>query len=213
MHGRDTLTIARLIAVGVFTAEVVVLAVTGLWLVFFYRPSPAQAWPGFSNLDTSAGAFGFVRALHRVAAFIAVPSALVAGVVVVVDSRVRRTGWRQGGLALGAGPALVVVTLAASFTGYLLPWDQLALFAVTVGTNMSGYGFLFGSSVKFALVGGTEVTTSTLLRWFLVHTVVLSVLLAGALFVAWRPRRREVSQADAVGETGGTGTRSASWVD
>ncbi len=208
MHRRDTLTIARLIAVGVLTAEVVVLAVSGLWLIFFYRPSAAQAWPGYPNLDTSAGGLGFVPPLHRVAAFIAVPSALVAGVLVVVDSRVRRGGWRQGRLALGAGPALVVATLAAWFTGYLLRWDQLALFAVTVGTNMSGYGFLFGSSVKFALVGSTEVTTSTMLRWFLVHTVVLSVLLAGALFVAWRPRRREVSQADAVGERGGT--RSAS---
>jgi len=201
-----------LIAVGVFTAEVVVLAASGLWLIFFYRPSQAQAWSGFANLDTSAGAVGLVRPLHRVAAFIAIPCALVAGVLVVVDSRVRRPGWRQGRLAFGAGPVLVVVTLAAWFTGYLLPWDQLALFAVTVGTNMSGYGFLFGSSVKFALVGGTEVTTSTLLRWFLMHTVVLSVLLTGALFIAWRPRRHVAADADAIGETGGAGTRSASWV-
>jgi len=147
-----------------------------------------------------------------VAAVLAAPSALVAGVLVVVDTRVRRTGWRQGRLALGAGPALVMVTLAALFTGYLLPWDQLALWAVTVGTNMDGYGFLFESSVKFALVGGTEVTTSTLLRWFLVHTVVLSVLLAAALLVAWSPHRREAADIGATGKTSGTGTRRASSV-
>lgn len=191
MQWRESLTSARLVAVGVFTAVVVALAVTGLWLVFFYRPSPAPAWPGIPHTDTSAGVGGFVRGFHRLAAVVALPSALVAGVLVVVDSHARRTGWRRGRLALVAGPALVVLTLAATFTGYLLPWDQLALWAVTVGRNMRGYSFVFGSSVKFVLVGGTEIATSTILRWFWVHTVVISMLLAGALFVAWRPRWRE----------------------
>ncbi len=47
-----------------------------------------------------------------------------------------------------------MITLLLSFTGYLLPWDQLAIWAVTVGTNMMGYTPVFGRQVKFVLIGG-----------------------------------------------------------
>ena len=53
--------------------------------------------------------------------------------------------------------------LLLSFTGYLLPWDQLALWAVTVGTNMMGYTPVFGDQVRFVLLGGVEIGTDTLL--------------------------------------------------
>ncbi len=192
MQQRDGVANARFVAVRVFTAEVLVLAVTGLWLVFFYRPSPAAAWPGM-HLSGSAGVAGAVHDIHRLAAMIALPTAVVAGVLVVVDGRIRREGWRPSRLALVGGPALVIVTFLASFTGYLLPWDQLALRAVTVGSNMRGYGPVFRSSVLFALVGSAEVTRTTLLGWFLVHTVAMSVLLAGVLVAFWRPRRRQAT--------------------
>jgi hypothetical protein len=58
-----------------------------------------------------------------------------------------------------------VLTLLLAFTGYLLPWDQLALWAVTVGTNMMGYMPVFGSQVRFELLGGFEIGPATLLRW------------------------------------------------
>ncbi|MDQ6797208.1 MAG: hypothetical protein M3011_04130, partial [Actinomycetota bacterium] len=98
MQRRDSLTIARLVAAGVFTAEVIVLAVSGIWLIFFYAPSQAQAWQGLPHLNASAGVAGFVRGVHRVTAVLAALSALVVGALVVVDSRVRRAGWRQGRL-------------------------------------------------------------------------------------------------------------------
>ncbi|MCU1462832.1 MAG: putative menaquinol-cytochrome c reductase cytochrome b subunit [Acidimicrobiales bacterium] len=84
------------------------------------------------------------------------------------------------------------VLAAATFTGFLLPWDQLALWAVTVGTNMKGYTPVFGSQVRFALLGGVEVTQATLWRWFVVHTIVLTVALGGltAVVVWLGPRRR-----------------------
>jgi len=74
------------------------------------------------------------------------------------------------------------LALAATFTGYLLPWDQLSLWAVTVGTNMRGYGpILHGHRVKYVLIGSTEVGTATFSRWFWVHTLVVPLVIAAAL--------------------------------
>ena len=73
------------------------------------------------------------------------------------------------------GVILLTLTLLLSFTGYLLPWDQLALWAVTVGTNMMGYTPVFGSQVRFVLLGGAEIGTDTLLRWYVLHVLVLPV--------------------------------------
>ena len=69
------------------------------------------------------------------------------------------------------GVILLTLTLLLSFTGYLLPWDQLALWAVTVGTNMMGYTPVFGSQVRFVLLGGVEIGTETLLRWYVLHVL------------------------------------------
>ena len=85
---------------------------------------------------------------------------------------------------------LLLLTLLLSFTGYLLPWDQLALWAVTVGTNMAGFTPVFGNGVKFALLGGVEVTGATLLRFYVLHVLFLPFVLV--LFLAvhfWRVRK------------------------
>jgi quinol-cytochrome oxidoreductase complex cytochrome b subunit len=185
---RDGLTRARIALVAVLTAELVLLAATGLWLVFRYRPTSD---PG-----------GF-QELHHVLSRVAIPTAIAAGILVVLDARRKRAGWRRGRVALVAGPGLVVLVVAAAFTGYLLPWDQLALWAVTVGTNMRGYRPVFGSSVKYVLLGSTEVSQSTMWRWFVVHTMVISALMLAALFFAWRPRRRAGAEGTEVeGEVG-----------
>ena len=88
------------------------------------------------------------------------------------------------------GVILLTLTLLLSFTGYLLPWDQLALWAVTVGTNMMGYTPVFGDQVRFVLLGGKEIGTDTLLRWYVLH--VLFVPFVTVIFLAihfWRVRK------------------------
>jgi len=188
---RDGVARARIVAVGVLTVELVFLGATGLWLTFYYVPSVSAAWPQLLHDGGSAASWSAtIQTAHRVASIATIPSAIVAGVLVVLDARRRQSEWRKGRVALVAGPGLAVLVLAASFTGYLLPWDQLALWAVTVGTNMRGYTPVFGHSVKYVLLGSNEITTGTLWRWFVVHTMVLSILLVGALVVAWRPRQR-----------------------
>jgi quinol-cytochrome oxidoreductase complex cytochrome b subunit len=180
---------ARILVVGALTAELVLLGATGVWLIFYYVPSGSEAWP-LLHAGRGASWSDVIRTVHRIAAFAALPTAIAAGVLVVLDARSHQPEWRKGRSALVAGPCLAVLVLAASFTGYLLPWDQLALWAVTVGTNMRGYTPVFGHSVKYVLLGSTAIGTRTLWRWFVVHTMVLSVLFAAALVIAWRPRQR-----------------------
>ena len=88
------------------------------------------------------------------------------------------------------GVILLLLTLLLSFTGYLLPWDQLALWAVTVGTNMAGFVPVIGAQVKFALLGGVEVTAGTLLRWYVLHVLFLPFIIVIFLAVHfWRVRK------------------------
>jgi quinol-cytochrome oxidoreductase complex cytochrome b subunit len=85
---------------------------------------------------------------------------------------------------------LLVLTLLLSFSGYLLPWDQLALWAVTVGTNMGSYAPVFGNQVTFALIGGIQITADTLLRFYVLHVLFLPFIIT--IFMAvhfWRVRK------------------------
>ena len=149
-------------------ALAVVLAVTGVWLSFFYRPDAAQAW---SDLDLAPGSVDWPRLLHQAAAVLII---LVAVALLVVGVVVRR-GWRPAGALLG-------LTLALAYTGLLLPWDQLALWAVTVGENFRGmWSAAFDDDVRFVLINGFEISQTTLRLWLLVHSAALPVAFAVTL--------------------------------
>jgi quinol-cytochrome oxidoreductase complex cytochrome b subunit len=143
---RDGIARARIVVVGILTAELVFLGATGLWLAFYDVPSAGAGWatPLVHDGGSAASWSAAVQMGHRIASIAAVPTAIVAGVLVIVDARSQQSEWRKGRVALVAGPSLALLVLAASCTGYLLPWDQLALWAVTVGTNMRGYTPVFG---------------------------------------------------------------------
>jgi len=88
------------------------------------------------------------------------------------------------------GVVLLFLTIMLSFTGYLLPWDQIAYWAITIGTNMAGYAPLFNTPSKLLLLGGLEVGQNTLLRFYVLHIMVFP--LAAAIFLAvhfWRIRK------------------------
>ena len=88
------------------------------------------------------------------------------------------------------GVILLLLTLLLSFTGYLLPWDQLAIWAVTVGGNMAGYTPVIGAQAKFGLFAGLEATTATLLRFYVLHVLFLPFIIV--IFMAvhfWRVRK------------------------
>ena len=85
------------------------------------------------------------------------------------------------------GVALLLLTLFLSYTGYLLPWDQLAFWAITVGTNIISYVPFMGRPIRFLLLGGHEIGENALLRFFVLHCVILP--LATIILIAvhfWR---------------------------
>jgi quinol-cytochrome oxidoreductase complex cytochrome b subunit len=95
---------------------------------------------------------------------------------------------REFNWAIGA--VLLFCTFFLSFTGYLLPWDQLGIWAVTVGTNMAGATPFVGEPVRFLLIGGYEISDNTLVRWYVLH--VIAVPLVTAVLIAvhfWRIRK------------------------
>ena len=81
---------------------------------------------------------------------------------------------RQFNWVMGVG--LLLLTLGLSFTGYLLPWDQLAFWAITVGSNIAGYAPLLGAEVKYLLLGGNVIGSGALLRFYVLHCVILPLL-------------------------------------
>ena len=194
-RGRSDLSGARSILLTMLSVEVAVLVVTGVALFFLYRPSAGQAW---NDVVTTSEPWDVrlahgLRLVHRSASWLTVPTAIVVAVVVAVGGWETVRRWR--GAALSAG--LAVTALAASWTGFLLPWDQLALWAVKVGTNLRGYRPLFGPEVKFVLLGGVELSPDTVTRWLLVHALVLGPALVGLLLLAWRRHRTEAAAVKA----------------
>jgi quinol-cytochrome oxidoreductase complex cytochrome b subunit len=88
------------------------------------------------------------------------------------------------------GVVLFVLTILLSYTGYLLPWDQLAYWAVTVGTNMARAVPLAGDEISFLMLGGNQIDESTLVRFYVLHCVVLPMLVVGGLAIhIWRVRK------------------------
>src|SRR5256884_1194029 len=164
----------------------ILLTITGIFLMFFYKPTEAQAWDTIKQLHTGV-AFGLlVRNMHRWAAHLMVLTVFLHMARVFYHGAYKPP--REFNWVVGVN--LLQITLLLSFTGYLLPWDQLAIWAVTVGTNMMGYTPVFGRQVKLVLVGGGEVGPPTLIRWYVLHVLALpfiAVLLMAVHF--WRIRK------------------------
>lgn len=163
-----------------------VLVATGVLLMFYYVPSTQQAYDRMLDLRGSVAFGTFLRNMHRWSAH-----GMVA-VVFLHMCRVFFTGSykkpREFNWVIGV--LLFLVTLFMSFTGYLLPWDQLAFWAITVGTAIAGYAPLVGQEMKFVLLGDAAVGQEALLRFYVLHVAVLPVILT--LLVAihfWRIRK------------------------
>jgi quinol-cytochrome oxidoreductase complex cytochrome b subunit len=153
---------------------------------YVYRPTTALAWQDISTLHTSV-AFGLlVRNMHRWAAHLMVITVFLHMARVFYHGAYKPP--REFNWVIGV--ILLTLTLLLSFTGYLLPWDQLSLWAVTVGTNMMGYTPVFGTQVRFVLLGGAEIGGPTLLRWYVLHVLMLPFVIV--IFMAihfWRVRK------------------------
>jgi quinol-cytochrome oxidoreductase complex cytochrome b subunit len=177
-----------------------ILFVSGMYLMFFYHPAVPDAYFDMHHLATTVTFGQFVRNVHRWSAH------LMVLVVVLHLLRVFYAGAyhrpRQFNWVIGVG--LLVVTLLMSFTGYLLPWDQLAYWAITVGTNIAGYVPLLGDHTRSLLLGGTDVTGDALLRFYVLHIYFLPALLTiGVAIHIWRVRKDGFAVEDRAKEEAG----------
>src|SRR5262250_2919889 len=182
-----------------------VLTFTGLLLMFYYRPTLEYAYVDIRDLREQVP-LGIMREIHRWGAHAMVIAVWLHMYRVFMTGSYkppREFNWNVGVI-------LLVLTLLLSFTGYLLPWDQLAIWAITVGSNMArahpfvgyeGPGSALlqiggvqlihqGADARFLLLGGKVVGETALLRFYVLHCV--AVPLAAALLIAvhfWRVRK------------------------
>ena len=162
------------------------LVLSGFYLMFFYVPSPNQAYANVQTIQTEVAFGQYVRNVHRWSAHL---------MVLAVVAHMARVFYRGAYKAPREfnwviGVILLVLTLLMSFTGYLLPWDQLAYWAITVGTEMAAYVPFIGDSVRELMLGGPVVGASTLLRFYVLHVAVLPTMIVMVLMIhLWRWRK------------------------
>lgn len=163
-----------------------VLVITGILLMFYYHPSVPQAYADMKDLHFVVSSGLFLRNLHRWSAHAMVLLAFAHMFRVFYRGAYRPP--REFNWVIGV--VLLLITLLLSYTGYLLPWDQLAFWAITVGSNISSAVPVVGSKFHFLMLGGNQVNANALLRFYVLHCVILP--LAAVLFVAvhfWRIRK------------------------
>ncbi len=163
-----------------------VLTITGILLMLYYHPAVPQAYRDMKDLRFVVSSGVFLRNLHRLAA-----QAMVLAVFWHMFHVFYRGGYRPPHeFNWVVGVVLLLLTLFLSYTGYLLPWDQLAFWAITVGTNIISAMPVLGKKTRFLLLGGNLVGENALLRFYVLHCVILPLL--AVVFIAvhfWRVQK------------------------
>jgi quinol-cytochrome oxidoreductase complex cytochrome b subunit len=165
---------------------VLLLMVTGTMLIFTYAPVPDRAYDSIVGLHTTIPFGPFVRNMHHWSANLLVIFVFLHLLRVFFTGAYkdrRKMNWL-------VGLALFTAILLSNFTGYLLPWDQLAYSAVTICASMLSYIPGIGNGLQNILIGGKELGPATLSNFFALHTAILPAILILLLpFHFWRIRK------------------------
>ncbi|MBI2220136.1 MAG: cytochrome b N-terminal domain-containing protein [Acidobacteria bacterium] len=168
------------------------LILSGLPLLFLYVPSVERAYASVKDIEYVVTFGWWIRAVHRISAHLMVVAVALHLVRVFLTAAYRngigRSQRREWNWVLGV--VMLLLTLFLSFTGYLLPWDQLAYWAVTVGTNIASSIPYVGPQMRELMIGGREIEQATLIRFYVLHCIMLPGAL-GVLFAyhMWRVRK------------------------
>lgn len=155
----------------------VVQATTGILLALYYQPTPETAYDSVLVIMNQLNFGWLVRSVHAWSANLMIIFCVFHLLRVVLQGAYKKP--REITWMVGMG--LLFITMGFGFTGYLLPWDQRAFWATTVGTEIAGAVPFLGNFVREFLRGGADVSAATLTRFFGVHVLVLPVALAGLL--------------------------------
>ena len=179
-------------------ASFVITLITGVLLMVYYKPSTDLAYQSIKDIHFTVATGRFIRNIHRWAAQLMVLTVLLHMARVFFTASYKKP--REFNWLVGLG--LLVVTLALSFTGYLLPWDQLAYWAITIGSNIAnspreltdavGITKYFdpGGFQKRLLLGANYVGQDALIRFYVLHVFALPLALVTLLSVHfWRIRK------------------------
>jgi len=179
-------------------ASFFILVVTGVILMIYYKPSVDLAYDSIKDINYVVPGGRFIRNVHRWATNLMIVAVILHMIRVFYTAAYKRTrsfNWLMG-------MVLFILTLGLSFTGYLLPWDQLAYWAVTICANIAaspreltdafGITMYFdpGGMMKTLLLGSQEIGQDALTRFFLLHCIVLPIAMVMFLSVhVWRVRK------------------------
>ncbi len=156
-----------------------VQAITGVLLSLYYQPAPSAAYDSVLFIMHQVNFGWLIRSIHAWGANLMILFCILHLLRIFFQGAhkaPREITWAVGVLLLG-------VTLGFGFTGYLLPWDQRAFWATTVGSEIAGVVPLVGQKLLIFLRSGPEVTARTLSRFFGVHVLVLPATLLTILAV------------------------------
>ena len=206
-------------ALGVsLVSQFVILVVTGVLLMVYYNPSIELAYDSIKDIHFVVPTGRFIRNIHRWMAHLMVATMILHMARVFYTAAYkapREFNWVLGML-------LFVLGLLFSFTGYLLPWDQLAYWAITIGANIAASPnelaaaldlpryFYVGDFQKEILLGGRTVAQGALTRFFLLHVMVLPIAFVVVLAVhIWRIRKDGgLAHPDGTETSAGKGVRT-----
>jgi ubiquinol-cytochrome c reductase cytochrome b subunit len=182
---------------------------TGLILMVYYTPSPDKAYTSIVNLMTNVPFGQFFRDMHRLGA---------EGMVIFTALHMIRTYMtgsykKDRSFTWLTGVVLLGITLFLSFSGYLLPWDQLAYWAVTIGTSMAEAAPLIGTQVNLVLRGAPDIAANGLLRFYLLHVVLLPLLAILVISIHYYKVSREhgISQPAKFTDEGNASPEKKKW--
>jgi cytochrome b-561 len=169
-----------------------ILCVTGIILMFFYVPSVERAYWSIKDIEFVISFGTLLRSLHRITAHLMVAVVFLHMFRVFFTNSYKNGSHPASGRRFNwvLGVVLLVLTLLLSFTGYLLPWDQLAYWAITVGTSIASAVPVVGESMREFILGGTMIGQNTLIRFYVLHVFFLPLVAAIAMvWHFWRIRK------------------------
>jgi len=171
---------------------------TGLILMIYYTPSPAEAYDSILILMSNVPFGKFLRDMHRLGA----EGMVIFAVLHMLRTYLTGSYKKERSFTWLTGVVLLGLTLLLSFSGYLLPWDQLAYWAVTIGTSMAEAAPLFGNEVNLLLRGAPDIGAGGLLRFYLLHVVLLPLAAILVISIHYYKVAREhgISQPAAIDE-------------
>jgi len=163
-----------------------VLGMTGVVLQNSYTPAPPQAYLDILEINSNVWFGELVRNLHHWSANLLIVVAVLHLIRVFATGAYRPP--REVNWLIGV--AMLLLVIASNFTGYLLPWDQLAFWAITVGTSIINYVPLIGNWLGQLILGGPEVGAKTLLNFYSMHISLIPLMIFGLMmYHFWRVRK------------------------